>query len=326
MRQENFFRNKKILVAGGAGFIGSNVIEALLERGANIRATFHKNRPQITDSRITYIQEDLTTEDGCRRVVSGVEYVFMCAANTSGAVVIEKTPLVHVTPNVIMNARMLEASYEAGVKKYLWLSSNVVYPESDYPVKESEAFSGPPYEKYFAAAWMKRYGEILCEIYATKIKDPMNVVVVRPGNAYGEYDKFDLEKSHVIPALIKKAVRRQDPIEVWGDGNDVKDFIYVKDLVQGILGAMVYIEKFQPINIASGRPATVREALHSVLSAARYEDARIVFNSLGPTMIPKRFLDVSLARELFGFEAKTQLEKGIRRTVEWYKNNNSRTP
>ena len=223
------FRNSKVLIAGGAGFVGVNLIKRFLELGTKITATLHKKPAVIDDGRIEYIWCDLTKREDCQKAVKEVDYVFMCAANTSGAAVMEKTPLVHVTPNVVMNTLMLEAAYKAGVQKSLFISSNTVYPVADHPVKEDEMIPGQMFEKYFCVAWMKQFTEILCRMYTEKISSPMKIVVVRPANIYGPYDDFEWETSHVLPALIRKVVERHDPIEVWGDGNDIKDFIYIDD-------------------------------------------------------------------------------------------------
>lgn len=222
-------------------------------------------------------------------------------------------------PNVLMNSLMLEASYEAKVKKFWYFSTNAVYLVTDCPVKEEEMMKGYLFEKYFCVGWMKRFNEILCEMYATKIRNPMKVLVVRPANIYGPYDDFEWETSHVIPALIRKVVERHGPIEVWGDGNDIKDFVYVEDLVRGALLAMEKIEIFSPVNIATGKPCTIKEVLNAILIADDYQDAKIVFDSSKPTMIPKRLIDASKAKKLLGFEAKTSLIDGIRRTVGWYR-------
>jgi GDP-L-fucose synthase len=321
MTDTGFYNGKKILVAGGAGFVGANLIKHLLDLGADIRATLHQKPAVISNPEIEYLKIDLRKPEDCAKAIKGIDYVFMCAANTSGANVIENTPLVHVTPNVIMNALMLEAAYNAGVKKYLWLSSNIVYPAIDHPVKEGEMMSGPPFEKYFPAGWTKRFGEILCEIYSTKIKKPMTAIVVRPANIYGPYDDFEWETSHVVPALVRKTVERHDPIEVWGDGNDVKDLIYVDDFVEGILLAMEKIKNFDTINIGTGRAVTVKDVLKATLEAENYQNARIAFNTLKPKMIPFRLLDVSKAEKELDFKATTSLEQGIKKTAEWFKNN-----
>src|SRR3989344_4314401 len=232
-----FFRNKKILVTGGAGFVGTNLILKLLKTEAKIRATFYKKPPQIKDSKVEFIKADLSKSLDCTKIVEGIDFVFMCAANTSGAQVIENTPLAHVTPNVIMNTLMLEAAHKAGVKKFLFISSNTVYPLTDYPVKESD-INYTLYEKYFPVGWMKLFSEKICEMYSTKIKTPMTTIIIRPGNIYGPFDDFEWESSHAIPALIRKTVERHNPIEVWGDGKDIKDFIYVEDFVEGLILAM----------------------------------------------------------------------------------------
>ena len=319
MSSDAWLKDRKVLVAGGTGFVGVNLINRLLDLGADVRATLHNREPVINDDRIEYVRVDLTEAEDCAKAVEGIEYVFMFAANTSGAAVMEKTPLAHVTPNVIMNTLMLEAAHKAGVLKYLWPSSNTVYPSSDNPVKEDEMMSGPPFEKYFSVAWMKRFGEILCEMYSTKIKNPMTTVVVRPANIYGIYDDFAWETSHVVPALIRKVIERHDPLEVWGDGNDIKDLIYVEDFVEGILLAMEKVSTFDPINIGTGIPVTVKNVLAAALEADGYTDAKIVFNDSKPSMIPKRLIDVSKAERVLGFSATTPLKEGIKKTVEWYK-------
>ena len=319
LKVRNFFRNKKILVAGGAGFIGSNLISKLHDFDMDLVATFHKKGPQIKKKEIKYIKADLTKPEDCRRVVKGIDYVFMCAANTSGAAVIEKTPLVLVTPNVLMNTLMLEASYNAGVKKFLFISSNAVYPPFNHPVKEKEMMKGEPFEKYYPIAWMKRFGEIMCQIYATKINDPMTTVVVRPANIYGPYDDFNLETSHVVPALVRKVVERHKPIEVWGDGKEIKDLIYVDDLAEGIILAMEKINNFRQINIGTGIPVTINDVLHTLIELDGYTKAKIFYDKSKPTMIGKRFIDVALAKNLLGFSARTSLREGLSKTLEWYR-------
>jgi|SRR3989344_1708002 len=314
----HFFKNKRILVAGGAGFIGTNLILKLFENKAKVRATIHNAPPQIKNSKIEFVKADLTNPADCKRIVENIDYVFMCAANTSGAAVIEKTPLVHVTPNVIMNSLMLETAHKAGVKKFLFMSSNTVYPLTDYAVKETDV-NYLLYEKYFSVGWMKLFSEKMCEMYATKIKNPMITVIVRPGNIYGPYDHFDLENSHVIPALIRKVVERQKPLEVWGDGKDIKDFIYVEDLVEGLMLALEKINKFDQINIGGGKPVTVRQVLKAILNADNFKNPKIVFNSSKPTMIPIRLININKAKKILGFTSKTSIKDGIKRTVDYYK-------
>src|SRR3989338_2161855 len=315
----HFFKNKRILVAGGAGFIGTNLILKLFENKAKVRATIHNAPPQSKNSKIEVVKADLTNPSDCKRIVENIDYVFMCAANTSGAAVIEKTPLVHVTPNVIMNSLMLETAHKAGVKKFLFMSSNTVYPLTDYAVKETDV-NYLLYEKYFSVGWMKLFSEKMCEMYATKIKNPMITVIVRPGNIYGPYDHFDLENSHVIPALIRKVVERQKPLEVWGDGKDIKDFIYVEDLVAGLLLAMEKMKTFDQVNISSGKPVQLMRAFKAMLKIDNFKDAKIVFNNSKPSMIPFRLINNSKAKKTLGFRPKTTLEEGLTKTINWYRN------
>lgn len=309
---------RRVLVTGGAGFIGARLIERLVDLGARVRATLHERDAVVLDDRIEYVRCDLMQAEDCERVCADMEYVFLCAANTSGAAVMEKTPLVHLTPNLIMNARMLEAAYAAGVKKTLFISSNTVYPVSDAPVKETDV-TNEFFEKYFIVAWMKRFTEIMCEMYTTKIKEPMQTVVVRPANAYGPGDKFDWETSHVLPAMIRRVVERHDPIQVWGDGRDVKDFIYIDDLVEGMLLAMEKIDSFDPVNLASGKEYCLRDLLSMIIKLDGYTDAKIEYDTSKPTMIPRRLIDPSKARRLLGFEAMTPIEAGLKKTIQWYR-------
>jgi GDP-L-fucose synthase len=312
------YRNAKVLVAGGTGFVGVNLIERLLELGAEVTATLHDRDAVLKDPRIRYVRADLRSPQDCATAVAGAKYVFMCAANTSGAAVMATTPLVHLTPNVLMNLLMLEAAYAAGVEKFLFISSNTVYPVTDYPVREGDV-TNEFFDKYFVVAWMKRFTELVCEMYATKIAKPMKTVVVRPANIYGEHDDFEWATSHVIPALIRKVVERQDPLQVWGDGNDLKEFIYVKDFIDGMLLSMERLESYDPINLAAGNPCTVRQVLQMLLAIDGYQDAKIVFDTSKPTMIPKRLIDPSKAERMLGFRASTSMDEGLRRTVKWYR-------
>jgi GDP-L-fucose synthase len=313
------FKGAKILVTGATGFLGANVVLELLSRGAVVRGTVHKKPPVVKDARIQYIEADVTVPSDCARAAEGMEYIMMCAASTAGASVMINTPLAVVTPNVLMNTLMLEAAYAAGAKKFLFASSNAVYPADEHPMKEDDMMSGPPFEKYYPAAWMKRFSEILCETYATRIKRPMKTIVVRPANMYGPLDNFDLETSHVVPALIRKVAERHDPIEVWGDGTDIKDLIYVKDFVRGALLALEKIETYDPVNIGTGIPVSVNDVLKAALDAEGYADAKITYNAAKPVMIPKRLLDVSKAERILGFRADISLKDGIAQTLAWYK-------
>lgn len=314
--------NAKILIAGGTGFIGINLINRLLKTKCTIRATSHTRTPVISDPRVTFVSADLTRMEDCRAVVEGMNYVFMCAANTSGAAVMALTPLAHVTPNIVMNAQLLEAAYFAKAKKFVFISSSAAYPPTaDRPVREDEMFGADPYEVYYSVGWMKRYTEILCKIYSQKIKNPMPVLVVRPSNIYGPFDKFDFKTSHVTTALIRRVVERQNPLEVWGTGNDVRDLIYIDDFLNGLLAAFEKTEDYLALNIASGKGYSVKQILQAILDADDYRDADVRFDASKPSTIGIRMVDISLAKSLLGFHPRVDIKEGLARTVTWYREN-----
>lgn len=316
----SIFRNEKVLVAGATGLVGSHLIRRLLNEGASVRATLHRKQPVVVDPRIEYVQADLTRGEDCRRVVENQKIVFLCAASTSGAAAISSTPMIHVTPNLLINAQMLEASYAAGIGKFMYLSSTTGYPPTgDRPTREDEMFVGEPYEKYYFAGWMKRFTEILCKMYGEKLAKPMTTIVLRPTNIYGEDDDFEFATSHVLPALVRKVVERWDPLEVWGTGDDVRDLIHVSDMVEAMILAMEKLDGHQAINIGLGKGHSVKELLSLILELDRFENAKIVFNPAKPTMIPTRVIDTSLAEQLLGFRAKVDLREGLRRTIDWYR-------
>jgi len=314
----NFYTGKRILVAGGSGFVGTHLTATLTNLGAQVRSTFHSKAPRQLLESVEYVSADLLSVEDCKRVTRDMDFVFMAAANSSGAAVMERTPLVHLTPNLIMNAQMLSASYENSVNRFCFISSNTVYPLTDFAVKESDA-NFDYFDKYFVVGWMKRFSEIMCEMYSNNIKSPMETVTVRPGNLYGPFDKFNNLESKVIAALIRRAIEGEDPFTVWGDGLDVKDFLYISDFIEGMLLAFENAVDFDPINVASGMPVTIREAIKVILDVVGHSSASIVFDETKPTMIPKRMIDISKIMELTGWRPKTDLVGGISETVKWYR-------
>ena len=204
-----------ILVTGATGLIGSNLYKALEKNLFEVKGISTKDG-------------DLTDEKFCNEITKNIDVVFHCAAVTSGAKVMENSPLSHITPNVVMNARLMEACRRNGVKKFIFMSSSVVYPYTGAKPNNEEEFTyGDIYEKYESVGWMKRYTEKLCETYS---KFGMECIVIRPSNIYGPGDKFD-ERAHVLPATIMKVVNGDNPLVVWGNGEDVRDFIYIDDFV-----------------------------------------------------------------------------------------------
>jgi GDP-L-fucose synthase len=225
-----------------------------------------------------------------------------------------------VTPNIVMNSQMLEAAYNANVKKFIWLSSNAAYPPTgERPVKEEEMFDQDPYDVYFGVGWMKRYTEILCRMYSEKLKRTMATVVIRPSNIYGPYDDFDFATSHVMAAMMRKVIERHDPIEMWGAGNDVRDLIYIDDFIDATILAAEKIDRYDPVNIGLGKGYNLKEILAMILEVDGYRDARIVYNTSKPSMIPIRLIDTSKAERVLGFKAKTEIREGIKKTIRWYR-------
>lgn len=315
-----FFEGKNVLVTGAMGLVGSHLIEALAKQKANITAVWHKTFCEdYLSSGANYVQANLMKAEDCKRLCEGQDFVFLCSANTSGAATMAKTPLVQVTPNIIMNAQMLEAAYFAKVKKFMWLSSTTGYPDkAGEATYEEDMFVGDPHDKYFAVGWMKRYTEVLCRLYSEKMGMPC--IVLRPTNITGGRDKFDPERSHVLPALIRKVAERQKPVEVWGDGSEVRDFLYVTDMVDAMLLAMEKVDGYDPINIGMGKTYSVNEILQMILEIDDYKDAEIVYNKAAPTMILKRIVSIEKAKKVLDWEPKVGIEDLIRNTLNWYTN------
>ena len=183
MSHAEFYGGKHVLVTGGAGFIGTNLVRELIRHKAKVRATIHTREPQIREPAAEYVRCDLTRAGDCVDVVKDIDYAFFCAAHSSGAYAIANSPLSHITDNLIMNARLFEAT--ENVRRCLFISSSTVYPVVEYPVKEAEAFSGDPHPSYFGSAWMKRYSEKLAEFFSEKYE--RQIAVVRPTNVYGPF-------------------------------------------------------------------------------------------------------------------------------------------
>jgi len=316
------YQEKKILVAGATGFLGTAISKRLLAQGALVRATHYTRQPAYHHANLEWMPANFEEYADCAKATEGVDYVFMCSANTSGAAVMALTPLVHVTPNVSMNARILEAAHRAGAKKFLFISSGSAYPDlgEDYPLKEEDMFKGDPPPVYYPVGWMKRYAEILCRTYAEKIPTrPMSTVVIRPSNVYGPGDKWDFAKSHVTAAQMRRVIERHAPIQVWGDGSDVRDLIYIDDFLDGLFKAFEKPDQFLTVNIASGNAHSVKEIVQTAIKVDGYTDADVQFDITKPRTIGKRMFDTTFAQEYLGFKATTTLEDGFAKTINWYR-------
>lgn len=312
------FQGKNILVAGASGFIGINLVNKLVSLGADVSGTYFKNTKFPQNNHCTYIRADLENKEDALNATKNIDYVFMCAANSSGAAVIDKEPLVHLTPNLIMNARILEAAYSNSVSKLCFISSNTVYPLTDYPVKESDT-TYEFFEKYNIVGWMKLFSEQMCKMYSTAIEKPMDTLVVRPGNIYGPHDKFDKEKSKVIAALVRRAIEHENPFVVWGNGNDIKDFIYIDDFIDGMLESFDHFGGGEEVNIASGQEITIKEIIKIIFELEEFYDVELQFDITKPSMIPKRLINIDKLHQHTGFNPQIEMRDGLMRTINWYK-------
>jgi GDP-L-fucose synthase len=307
----------RILICGASGLIGSNLTRRFVSEGRTVRAVYHTRRPIWDTGTAELVQADLRDPTACAQVCEGIDTVFLCAAHTSGAAVIREEPLSQVTPNVMINTLMLHAAHSQGVKRFVFISTGCVYPDTgDRPSHEDEGLDGDPYPVYFAVGWMKRYAEILCRTYATKVTPSMRTVVVRPGNIYGPFDKFSWRTSHVTAAQIRKVFERQPLINVWGSGQDIRDVIYIDDFLEGLIRAASVDQDYLEVNIASGKGVSVTDILKTAMTVENHT-AEIEFDLSKPTTIPTRLFDTERAKSLLGFVAETSLEDGLRQTFHW---------
>lgn len=300
-----------MLVAGGTGLVGTHLVQQLLEQGAEVRVAIHI-RPLASHLRaVETITGDLTRLEDCQAAMKGIDYVFQSAGSVGSAGTTPAETMADLGRNLIIAERMLHAAWLEGVQRLLLLSSSTVYPALDHPVKEEEAWSGPTHESYFGYGWMKRYLEKLAEYVASK--SDVKIALVRPTATYGPWDY----SRHVVPMLISKAMERHNPFNVWGSGEEVRDFLHVKDLARGCMLALDKHAVCDPLNLGYGSSFTIREVVDVILKATGYTDAKIEFDPSRPTAIPYRMVDTSKAQKLLGFEPEISLEEGIMDTVNW---------
>ena len=305
------------MVTGGAGFVGTHFVQSLLERGARVRVAVHQRPMIVSDPRLELMPADLSRIDDCRRACAGVEMVVHAAGAVAAAAVTSSNPIAAITTNLVLTVQVLQAAWEAGVQRILIFSSSTGYPATSHPVREEEMWSGPTHPSYFGYGWMRRYLERISEFAASK--SSLGIALIRPTAVYGRHDNFDPVTSHVLPALIRRAVAKDNPFEVWGTGEEVRDFLHVSDLVRGCLLALEKHASCDPINIGYGKTITIKEVVKIILKAAGHANAQVVFNSSRPTAIPVRMVDTSKAKSILGFEPSVSLEEGLADTVAWYR-------
>ena len=309
--------NSKILILGATGFVGRNLVEKLYKEGyTNLRNHgFTRKLEGFGES----VQGDLRDDKFVEEIMKGVDVVYHCAASTSNAVDTIYAPLLHVTPNVIINALTMEKAYKEGVKKFIFLSSSTIYPESgERAVRETDNIYESIYKTYFPVGWMKRYAEVLCKMYSEILINPMQTVIVRPANLYGPHDKYDLDKCHVTPASIIKVATRLDPIPVWGDGTEIRDLLYVEDFCEALQLIMEKEEAHEIYNVGSNKGYSVNEVIDYLKEIEGLESPIDYVNNKAP-MIPTRLIDSYKIFYTLGWSAKTSIKEGLEKTLNWYK-------
>jgi GDP-L-fucose synthase len=308
-----FYKDKTVLVAGASGMTGHN-LKLFLENlpCKKVVGTSYST----TDN--PFIPVDFTSKEATKSFFDSQErfdYVFICCAKTYNALVCKENPQAMTLPNIEMAANLLENSLRTGVKKVLFISSSTVYQPSFTSMSEEDLdWNLDPNPLYLGVGWAKRYIEKLCQFYSTL---GLETLVVRPTNIYGPHDKTDLKTNHVIPALILKALDKQDPYVIFGNGRAVKDFIYVHDFVRDIAKVTAICKGFDVLNLCSGSLCTIEEAAQAILRETGHKPKQIVFTSQAPDQVPFRALSRTKFDTLCGRNSYKPFSEGLKETVQW---------
>lgn len=321
----SFWKGKRVLVTGGAGFIGSYLVNLLVMGQASVYVVDNLERGRLENLRscweqITFIRGDIRDPAMCREVTADKDVVMNLAAKVTG---IEYNRHHHgdmFTSNILINTNVLEAARLNEVKRYLAVSTACIYPhDSKVPTPESEGDRGSPEPTNAGYGWAKRMAEQQAIYYAQEYG--MEIAIARPFNAYGPRDYFDRASSHVIPALIRKVLDGDDPVVVWGSGNQTRAFVHALDVARGM---MLLTEKYaaaEPVNIGHDREVSMRELLALILRLTG-EKVNVVFDTSRPEGYPRRAADVTKLRKVTeGFVPSIPLEAGVAQTIEWYRAN-----
>ncbi len=310
---DGFFKDNRFLLTGGAGFLGSFIVDKLTQKGVerkNIRIPRSKDH-------------DLRTWKNCKEVVKDIDIVIHLAARVGGIGFNMKYPADLFYDNAMMGIQLLEASRLAGVKKFIGLGTVCSYPKfTPVPFKEDDLWNGFPEETNSPYGIAKKI--LLVQQQAYRAQYGFDSIYLIPVNLYGPRDYFDTEDSHVIPALILKmseAKRNNEgKVTVWGTGRVSREFLYVKDAAQAILDATENYNKPEPVNIGTSEEIMIKDLVYLIKDLVGYK-GNIVWDSEKPDGQPKRKLDVSKAEQQFGFKSTINLEQGLQKTITWFNNN-----
>ena len=303
--------SRKILLTGGAGFLGSFLLEKLKERGVkeeNVRI------PRSKDV-------DLRRWENCLQVVKDMDIVIHLAARVGGIGYNQAYPASLFYDNAVMGIQMMEAARQEGVEKFTAIGTICAYPKfTQVPFKEEDLWNGYPEETNAPYGLAKKM--LLVQSQAYRRQYGFNAIFLLPVNLYGPGDNFDLQSSHVIPALIRKfteAVRdNEGEVEVWGSGEISREFLYVEDAAKAIALATERYDKPEPVNIGAGFEIRIKDLVKLIAELTGFK-GEIRWDKTKPDGQPRRRLDVSKAKEEFGFEAKVDFREGLKRTIEWYR-------
>ena len=310
----------KYAVIGASGLVGSHVLRLLADQpGIQVTAISRKSPTRVTGANIETVFADAAHSAELVAPLQGVDYVLICAGILATAPVLAADPVGTVLANLCIATGALEAAYGAGCKKCIWLSSTTGYPPSEQPLNEGQFFDGDPPENWYGIGSMTRYVEHQCRWYAEKIAKPMPMMVLRPSLIYGEFDHFDEQTAHFLPSFIRRVVNREDPIEIWGTGEQARDLVYAGDVARAMIAGVNSKRSFATYNVAAGKTHTVNECMSLLLTLDGYENAEVVHLTDKPTSRAKVQFNIDQIKADLGFVPVTPLAEGLRRTIEWYR-------
>lgn len=321
----------RVLVTGGAGFIGSHLVEGLLERDCDVVVADDFSRGRLAnvehlEGEIELVPVDLTTFEGCHRATEDVDAVFHLAASVGGIHYIQRENVGGLTPSVLMNQQLLEAARRNDVDRFLFASSACIYRQQHDGLNrfsEDQAIPADPHSTY---GWAKVLGEVACRAYHEDCA--LDCGMVRIFNAYGPRESLDPDSAHVIPSLCRKAIEADDggSIELFGDGSQERGFIYVTDLVEGMIRAMAEKTDGDPINLGNGEEVVSIDELAETIVEISGKDLSIEHDRSKPTGTDKYAAETTKMERALDWTPETSLEEGVERVFEWARSELGETP